>query len=282
MSYSLQRIRLAEVSRRMIDRTPLVMMQSGGPGHDVVMDFDTELQLLLNDIPPFFSMSREEISATYGLEASKASNIVHQGYMHYSIVHSHRCRLHFPYFSLGFVDPRYASSRDICLQTAHEIIQTELRLGESGLLRATQYTFIRLLASVFMASIVILMDLCYNKSTSQQEKRRAEIADAIQILDLRHGAGEQIANTSKYTHKSFGRNVRTVQPIKTLEAMPTSLGSPYGSNSSLIPDITNDGFLTDENMSSYFTEIAQSFEQNIDLNDFDWNSLLTGLDTSLV
>jgi hypothetical protein len=34
-----------------------------------------------------------------------------------------------------------------------------------------------------MASIVLLMDLCHNKSSSYLDKQRAEIADALRILE---------------------------------------------------------------------------------------------------
>jgi hypothetical protein len=57
MSYPLQRIRIAEIMRSLMDRNPLIMSHTGGMSHDAIMDIDTELQLLINDIPPFFSMT---------------------------------------------------------------------------------------------------------------------------------------------------------------------------------------------------------------------------------
>jgi hypothetical protein len=183
MSYSLQRIRLSEISRSIVDRSPLIMAHAGGPSYDVVMDIDTELQLLINDIPPFFSMSIANLTETYRLDPSRASNIVHQGYMFCSLLYAQRCKLHFPYFSRGCVDSAYASSREICLRSARLIIQTESQLENSGLCTATRYNFIGLLLGVFMASIVLLMDLCHNKSSPQQEKQRGEIADAFRILE---------------------------------------------------------------------------------------------------
>lgn len=37
--------------------------------------------------------------------------------------------------------------------------------------------------TVFVASIVVLMDICHNKSSSQQESQRRELAGAIRILE---------------------------------------------------------------------------------------------------
>lgn len=99
ISYSLQRIRLAEISRMIVDRTPLVMGHEGGfscgPSHDVVMDIDTELQSLINDhIPHFFSMPVATLIETYDLDPLKAGHIAQQGYMFKSLLYAQRCKLH--------------------------------------------------------------------------------------------------------------------------------------------------------------------------------------------
>lgn len=188
MSYSLQRIRLSEISRSIVDRTPLIMAFAGGPSHDVVMDIDTQLQMFINDVPPFFSMSIAQLTNTYQLDPTRAAHIVIQGYNLNALLYSQRCKLHLPYFTRGFVDSAYASSREICIQSARLIIQTESRLdssGYSGFSTATRYKFIGLLLGVFMARMVLIMDLCHNnnKSPQQQEKQQAEIADAFRILE---------------------------------------------------------------------------------------------------
>lgn len=80
------------------------MARAGGPSYDVIMDIDTELQLLINDIPPFFSLSISDLTSTYKLDLSRAAIIAHQGFTFYSLLYAKRCTLHFPYFSRGFVD----------------------------------------------------------------------------------------------------------------------------------------------------------------------------------
>ena len=50
MSYTMQRIRLAEVSRGIVDRAPLTMAHNSGLSYDAVMNIDTELQALINEI----------------------------------------------------------------------------------------------------------------------------------------------------------------------------------------------------------------------------------------
>ncbi|TVY30615.1 putative transcription factor lepB [Lachnellula hyalina] len=216
MSFTLQRLRSSEISRRMVDRTPLMMGRAGGPSHDVVMDIDTEYQTLLNDTPPFFSMPVADLTTTYQLSPSRAANIAHQGYMLYSLIHAQRCTLHFPYFSRSFADPAYASSRDICLRSARLVIQTESQL-ENSKTAATRYRFLAFLVAVFMASIVVLMDLCYDKAPCQQEQHRGELAEAIRIL-------EQARHESETAARFLDSLMHILRKHKVLPPKRTQLG----------------------------------------------------------
>ena len=316
MSYSLQRIRLSEISRSMVDRTPLIMAQDSGPNHDIIMDIDTELQLLINDTPPFFSMSIANVTKTYQLDPSRAANIVHQGYMFHSLFYGLRCKLHFPYFSRGYADPAYASSREICLQSASLIVQTETRLEFSGSCMATRYRFIGLLVGVFMASIVLLIDLCHNNLSPQQEKQRGEIADAFRILeDARHESRTAAKFLESLMHvlrkhkvsppKSAGQqllqpkidceqlptasseaaiyNAVAPQPYGELAGMSTSMTPPCVSETNEVRSINMNGHKnTDgDNWSLYFNELDRSFG-GIDVDSFDWDNIISGLDSSVI
>lgn len=313
MSYSLQRLRLSEISRRIVDRTPLVMGQTSSPSHDVVMDIDTELQMLINDIPPFFSMSQADLIQIYRLDSSQAVKIAHQGYMHHSLLYAQRCKLHFPNFTRGYVDCAYASSRDICLQSAHLIIRTETQLETSGLCIATRFKLLGLLVSVFMACIIVLMDLCHNKSSSQQEERRAEVVDAFRILEEARHESETAARfldglmhvlrkhkVSPPNHHSGGEQsprhrigdeklpttaaavASNLSSTSQSYAEPTTLGNAQrvlGSNETNgINNVAGDSFANVEEFPSYFDEFAQSFEQGIDAGSIDWNNFLSEFD----
>jgi len=52
MSYFLQRIRMAEISRSIVDHNPIAVISSGGPSYSVhVMAMDFELDQMIHDIP---------------------------------------------------------------------------------------------------------------------------------------------------------------------------------------------------------------------------------------
>lgn len=278
MSYLLQRIQLAEVSRKLADRAPLIVGSSAEPSHDLVLDIDTELQLLLNDIPPFFSMPLQKLMETYQISLSRATDIVQQGHMVHSFIYARRCELHFPFYTRGFVDPVYALSRDACLQSARLLIQTQVI--------ATPYRFLGLLVGVFMASIVLVADLCHRRSPSHKEQKRNEIAKACHILE---GARHESATAAKFLDSLMQvlRKHKMSPPqnpqIET-QGHGTRNENCQTAADEAMSDMTtfamaDDGLANGEDLSSYFDDMAQSFEQG---GSFDWDNIFSDLSSAFV
>jgi hypothetical protein len=298
MSYCLQRIRLAEISRNIVDRSPLMMAHTGPPSHDVVVDIETEIQMLLNETPPFFSMSIPALIETYQLSPSRAADIYHQGYMFYSLLYAQRCKLHLPSFSNGFVDPTYAASRQACFQSARLIIQLEVKLDESGVSAAERYKFLPLFLAVFMATAVLSVDLCHKKSSTQRGKSHRELDDTFRKLELARSESETAARAMDFLlemmrkHKvsppESNRNTQMRQSIPS-GAIDHNATTPTYTDSTAIStsvfstnvqehtdpsvaDTAGDGLTNGEDMTSYFNEFSQSFEQGFDIGSFDWDS----------
>ena len=317
MSYSLQRIRLAEISRSIVDRTAPILGHASGPSLDIVMDIDTELQSLINDIPPFFSMSIVDLSEIYQLDTSQAAKIAHQGYTFHSFVYAQRCKLHFAFFSRGFGDPTFACSRDLCLQSARHVVRTQSRLESSDLCIATRFKSLGLLLGVFMASIVLLVDLCHNQSSPQQEERRGEIAGAFKTLEEARHESETAAKFLESLmhilrkHKVSPPQHTGAQPLQAgigftqgptaadeaavdqaskiqrygepaMESTPMVSSSVLGSNQTGSLNMLADDFAYEEDFPSYFNDFAQRFEQGFDVDSIDWSNILSGLDDSFV
>lgn len=182
MSYFLQRIRLAEISRNIVDANLILATNSGRPSYYAhIMAMDYELDQMIRDIPPFFQLERYERT----LDSNKGSHIFIQAYMLNSLLHSQRCKLHLAYLTSGpNHNPAYASSRDTCLKSARQIIHAETQLLRS------HHPFIQvrlrlaaILYSLFMASIILLMDACVNRpSLLQYDMREGDVAEALRIL----------------------------------------------------------------------------------------------------
>lgn len=289
MSFQLLQLRLSEISHNMVDRSSLVM-GLGGPSHDVVMGIDTELQTLLIDTPPFFSMPVEELITNYRIDTLRASKIAHQGYMFYSQLHAQRCTLHIPYFVRGLTESAYAISSQICLQSACLVIQTESKLGKSRI-SAARYKFLAFLVPVFMSSIVLLIDSCYRKSSPHHAKHHEDLSEAIRTLEeARHESETAAKFLNSLTHilrkhkvtpaRQFptpGPTTATQQPFVELP-LPTSTLTGLGGNGGIMGDkVHSNG----EGLSTYFAELAQSFGQGNEVADLDWNSMFSGIDSSM-
>jgi hypothetical protein len=267
MSYSLHRIRLAEISRNLVDRLPLNKGHAGGPNHDLILDIDTQLQLLLNELPAFFSMTQEKLTEIHQLSPSKAADIVQQGHMVYSFVYAQRCELHFPFYSRGFVDPIYAPSRDACVQSARLLIQAQPI--------CTPYKFLGLLVGVFMASIILVVDLCHGKSSFEKEEKREEIAKACQILQ---GARHKSPTAAKFLDSLMHvLRKHKVSPARN-EDFPV-VDIAMDDIAAFATATVSGGLENNEDLSSYFNDMAQSFEQG---GSFDWDSILSDLSSAFV
>ena len=316
MTYPLLKIRLSEISRTMADRTAVLMARSG-PTHEVTLDIDTEMRSLMGDIPPFFSLPISELIATYQLERLQAEHIAQQGLILYTFLHATVCTLHFPSFSRGFADSSYALSREACLQSARSIIQIQRKTQDPTSCYGIRFKCILPILSVFMASIILLMDLCLNKSSLQHKNQQRELTTALQMLE---GARDESETAAKLLdslihvlrkHRILPPNISKEQPLKpviaagehymtsdcgtfrniattqasdehTMGQMRMAPSSMREISDASNMDMANDGFSKGEDLSFYFNELAQNFEQGVDVVDIDWKPLFADFESSFL
>lgn len=263
------------------------------------MEIDTELQLFINDIPPFFSMATTELETTYQLSPLRAISTVQQGFCLYSLTWSQRCRLHIPYFTRGLAELEYATSCDICLHSARQIIKTETLLSHSGLFTATRYKLLGPLTSVFMATVVVLfMNINRKKSSTQRDILSGEIQDAIRIIEHASQESETAAKflesllcvVSKHNVCKPAAQVKSAetcgdgpQVYDTIDTQ-AAVESPHymGNNGLGDMDIVHERPENGEDLSAYFNGLAQSFEQGVDVGSLDWDTMLSELERSIV
>jgi hypothetical protein len=197
MSYFLQRIHLAEISRSIVDHNLIEIPSSATqPSYYAqIMAMDYELDQLIQNVPSFFQLD------TYlsNPRCERKSRLFLQAYMLNSMVHLQRCKLHLACLTSGPSDnPAYAASRNACLKSARQIIR-----GESQLLRS-QHSFVQIrlrfaaiLYGIFMASIVLLMDACLHRpALLESEISEGDLADAFRMIrDVR---GHSLAAATLY------------------------------------------------------------------------------------
>ncbi|KAK3324192.1 hypothetical protein B0T19DRAFT_224628 [Cercophora scortea] len=196
MSFFLQRIRLAEICRNIADRQ---LLTSGKPIlYADIIAIDAELERFIRSLPPFLNMCPCSHSAptTDTCEPTPSKpGIAVQAHILNSLVYTQRCKLHLPFLtgrSSGSMSAT-AFSREVCLSSAKVIIQIEVQLErENHPFVLSRLKVSGILYGVFMASIVLLMDVCVAASQHQNQHEvpdRRELLDAFRILE----------NASKYS-----------------------------------------------------------------------------------
>jgi hypothetical protein len=307
MSYFLQRVRLAEISRTIVDHNLMSMTSLGQPSYYAhIMAMDFELDQLINNMPAFFQLCTYERTS----DSNNASVFI-QAYLLNSLMHSQRCKLHITYLtSEPSTNPAHAASRDTCLQSARRIIRAERQLLRS------QHPFIRvrlrlaaILYSVFMASIVLLMDVCVNRPASLQEEiNDGDVAEALRIIEdagtYSLAAAKLLESLTQILAKHRVQRQHSVPPalstmqldgapsIGSLPRMATSVAHTHQSHDpSAFPanvSLVDDNYLSRGSGSGPFTEQGPatrniprpSLENNVYLDSVEWNELFSDVVSS--
>ena len=192
MSYFIQRVRLAEITRRIIDNMSMAAPGLGRPSHDAhIIALDVELDRLLQDLPNFFHLENYD----RGIDP-ESSDIFIQAYLLNSLIYTARCKLHLNYLSFepDNASPTYTFSREACLYAARQLLRAEIQLMRTGHpFVETRLHLAGILYGMFVASIVLLMD-AYVTGSPLDETRRAEVNEALRIVE--NAKGHSMAATN--------------------------------------------------------------------------------------
>ncbi|KAH8805494.1 hypothetical protein F5884DRAFT_708950 [Xylogone sp. PMI_703] len=299
MSYFLQRIRLAEISRSIVDHNPIAAISSGGPSYSVhLMALDFELDQMIQDIPSFFRLDNYE-----GNPDSMSTKIFIQAYLLNSVIHTQRCKLHLRYLTSGpNNNPAYASSRETCLKSARQLIRAELQLERAQ----HPFVLIRLrlsamLYGVFLASIVLLMDAYINGAgLLEDEIRHGDAAEALRIVDSARSHSWAAANLHESLMQVLAKYRAQQQPTQQALTSTMGVGVPRGTsisvnnNTTQMPIRSSQLFTTPtprgmddgitigpvldqtpvSNNQSQIWNLTQSLEELVYMDGFQWDDLL--------
>lgn len=289
MSYFIQRIQLAHMCREFTDQVPFSDLDPEGMTYDRALEVDAKfVKYMEEELPPFFWLDRS-LGEIPQPDSWRAPAIIIQKYIFHSLIHARRCKLHVHYMVQGSTGPKYARSREICLQAARMIIRTERLLEMENIpFVLTRLRSSGLIYCIVMALIVFLLDICFNKDVGNTELRKAEVVDACSILEEARGQstlavkllGSLMSILRKHQVSLPGLNSSRIDvhdPPATETSPPTTpkasepISDWRGSN----PQDQNP---TDAE-ASYFDEIWQGFNAGEDMDGLNWNSVLSDLDS---
>lgn len=176
-SYFPQRVRLAEICRAVVDSlSPPTMIENAK--YEQVIFLDRKFGDFIKNLPAFFRLNQAgELSHTVP-QLTLQSYLIHLG------IYTRRSRLHQPFVVAGFANRKYEFSRNACLECSRAVLQICYKLEEKKedleLIPARLATLVH---NVFMAAVVLVMDLCSNKVEVLEEQRQAEVTRACRMLD---------------------------------------------------------------------------------------------------
>ncbi|CAH0038210.1 unnamed protein product [Clonostachys rhizophaga] len=272
MSYTLQKIRLAEVSRNIADRSPLMMAYTGGLSHDAVMDIDTELQTLINEVPGFYSMTPPMLMETYGLTQARAEdinadidNVVQNKLTELLVGVFLACAVLLMDAYISPLSPQQHEQREEIFRS-FKIMEIAKKGSE---------TTSKLVDS--------LMHILRKHQTSASDFVPSERQEPLAYSG---GKSERDHQIFPYEETSFDNSIPPGYGIYDNLRFPETTEDPFNVNNSPNP-VARSGEHLDfipEDISSYWTDFTHKFEEGVEIDpkSFDWGSIFMELDSSFI
>lgn len=182
MTYSLCRLKLAAVSREIADESAQKVFYDQELPYERILEHDRKLRDSMNELPEFFRFghkAQRQYAALYRERPAFAwqRSMLVLGY------HFRFCRLHRRYFVRGAKDPKYSYSHVICLQSARTVLEIKRVMDEEEPILTPSSSLIwAVMHHVFMAAVILLLDLCFNWEDVLAEKRKEEVLAACRLL----------------------------------------------------------------------------------------------------
>ncbi|RKK69950.1 hypothetical protein BFJ69_g12286 [Fusarium oxysporum] len=279
MSYFLQRVRLAEVVRNFTDRVPLT--NSSNPdvhSYDLVLEVDAAIGQFIEDLPPFLKFNTDEPQQLPATDTHKKPGLIIQRHVMNVFVHGQRCKLHLPYLARGAVEPTYARSRRVCLDSARMVIQTEHQLEkEATTFNSTRLRLCLVLHSVFIASIVLILDFCLGADADEKDQRRQDLLEAWDILEAAKELSRPTARIQDLLTQVMKKHKVTL-PVGKERQRPVGCENLPPTPSSSTAMLSNG---TTPNDAIASVQELSDMGLNMDLEGMDWENLLWGLEAPL-
>lgn len=182
MSYFIFRVKLSIYCRDIVDYTCRERLDGVDVPYSKIMELDQKWQQYNKQLPEFFRLdnnSRRKYAQVY----VNAPQIAWQRLLVQQGSHSRLCRLHRTYFVRGARDPAYSYSHMICLQAARRVIEIKRIMDKEFPNTPSVTTAWSVMHHVFMAVVILLMDICFNWDDILAEQRKEEILEACRMLD---------------------------------------------------------------------------------------------------
>jgi len=182
MCYPLHRIRLADIMRNLVDTFRFGLVDPAETDYSQVLAIDKRIEHFLEDLPLFFKLDEESVrKSQYTLQRFPYFGM--QRFILNVGAQTVRCKLHQPFIVRGPIQ-QYPQSTKICLNSAMEVIRMiqAFRNDPSAYL-PERVRMAGLLHHMFFATVVLVMDLCFNGMKGTDDSRAVDVMTAIKMLE---------------------------------------------------------------------------------------------------
>lgn len=263
MSYFLQRIRLSEISRSIVDQINSDPFNRRAN----IMTMDGQLVEMMNEVPAFLLLNSYQ--DTIGCTNSNHSFV--QAYFLNTLLHTQRCKLHLATLTCtSTMDPTYTSSHAACLQSARQLlhIETTLLRSQNPFARRPQRPPASLY-SIFVATITLLMDVCLNKPSEIPAVLQAgDLVEGLQMIADAREDSLAAAKLYESLMQIIGRYADTQHPAEH-NLIATDIHATAGTLSGLPSDVLRE-------QQSYSSQINDA----IHLDLVEWDDLFSSVSSS--
>ncbi|OGM42380.1 C6 zinc finger domain protein [Aspergillus bombycis] len=303
MSFSLERLKLGIVCREVIDATSHEHLYGIEVSYQKILELDRKFHQALAEIPEFFRLdpsSRRRFASLYQSRPTIAWQrcLLQQAYF------SRLCRLHRQFFIRGAREPLYSYSHIVCLQSARKVLEIKKIMDEDEPKFTPPSSVVwSVMHHVFMAAVILLLDVCFNWDDILAEKRKEEVLDACHMLSnaqlssslVKEGINAMMSVLQK--HWKHGKLAASPKRNPSSSVNPASFDAskqplPSTSRASYTPATTieldppsdfpnNVDDTGQRQLEDIWSEMLDN-GANLDLDDTDWTGLLTELTNATV
>lgn len=182
MTYFIEKIRLAHICREIVDSVPMDAVKLQQMPYENIIALDKKLTDFISNVPYFFKLDAESRQRSKPLETIYL-NIQLQRYCITGAVHSRRCKLHQRFLLRQSSDPRYAYSRQACLESARVVLHFYDGLSDQHPPPTLLHGVGIAMHYMHLAMVVLVMDLCFNKIQADEVAIKEEVKSGLQLFE---------------------------------------------------------------------------------------------------
>ncbi|KAF2100212.1 hypothetical protein NA57DRAFT_36177 [Rhizodiscina lignyota] len=181
MSYVLNRLKVAEISRCISDVTP---HDPNDATYELILSLDSKLESLIRGLPAFFNIETADSEET-GLIDQTHPYIPMQRLIINMMINLMRCKLHFPYFAGHPRKSLHAFSRDASLKAARHVLSAHRDMITSDMSHSADFMKIQgTVLHMFIGALILATDLCCNQHHGEdRESQSSELMAALKQLE---------------------------------------------------------------------------------------------------